>query len=542
MKYGVKLKKRGKTMKYRFITSLFLLLAILTISSSSKVNIGDELIVNFSTDKITLLAGNSKIIPFTILNNSTGSIRIADITVSGDTDFQINKMILQSYELESMKMIEGSFEIMSSETINSTGQLSLIVKYELFAPGTLTPITYIKYFPIEYEIITYPNIDELIEVKIHSEDNFIYEGNFKNIILEIRNISSTPIVVDQISFLNSSYIDAYPDSCVLDPKTIDDQCVPNSLLPSSNTLMPGQNSLFPIYLKLSESYPHRNIQSIFTINITFIWGKIQISEKLNSEYTITAGSFEGEKEILNIIGIPIFLLFPGFFFITILIFLWKNLYKKEPLDDKFFKNPVFWVFTIVMSIVLLTLYKSITRYYGSSRDILTGFNLNDIVNLSIGSILFGALIAFLCICTNQIFDLKYPNENDNPKELLVKLFFYNQGFKLERFITENCLFFYIKKKRNENIFWYSPQINISVSNNLRFIKLCQLLLLSENHSVWNNLIFLWNLQVGMWKQEIFIKYETKSGIRVNNDFNVLKYLQEISILNIKQRILPGRIH
>ncbi len=529
-------------MKYKFTISIFLLLAVLTISFSSQADSGDELIVNFSTEKITLLAGNSRIISFSILNNSTGTIRITDIAVSSDTDFQIAKIILQSYELESMKMVEGSFEIMGSETINSTGQLSLIVKYELLAPDALTPIAYVKYFPIEYEIITYPNIDELIEVKIHSEDSFIYEGSFKNIILEIRNISSTPIVVDQISFLNSGYITAYPESCVLDAKTVDDQCVPNSLLPSSNTLMPGQNSLLPIYLKLSESYPHRNIQSIFTINITFIWGKIQISEKLNSEYTVTAGSFEGEKEILNIIGIPIFLLFPGFFFITILIFLWKNFYKKEPLDDKFFKNPVFWVFTIVMSIVLLTLYKSITRYYGSSRDILTGFNLNDIVNLSIGSILFGTLIAFLCICINQISDLKYPNENDNPKELLVKLFFYNQGFKLERFITESCIFFYIKKKRNENIFWYSPQINISVSNNLRFIKLYQLLLLSENHSVWNNLIFLWNLQVGMWKQEIFIKYETKSGIRVNNDFNVLRNLQEISILNIKQRILPGRIH
>ncbi|MHB8807503.1 MAG: hypothetical protein ACYC59_07970 [Anaerolineaceae bacterium] len=463
MEYGVKQKRRGEAMKYKFTISIFLLLAVLTISFSSQADSGNELIVNFSTEKITLLAGNSRIIPFSILNNSTGTIRITDIAVSSDTDFLISKMTLQSYELESMKMVEGSFEIIGSETINSTGQLSLIVKYELLAPDTLTPIAYVKYFPIEYEIITYPNIDELIEVKIHSEDSFIYEGSFKNIILEIRNISSTPIVVDQISFLNSGYITAYPESCVLDAKTVDDQCVPNSLLPSSITLMPGQDSLLPIYLNLSESYPHRNIQSIFIFDIIFDWGEIQISQKLNSEYTVNAGSFEGEKDILNLFGIPIYLLLPGFICLSLFQFFRKT---NSLFNDN---KPVFWLFTIIISILIQWFYKTkiISTWY--KGDLLTNFNTTDLFSISVISAILGSIFALFSYIIQQI---KTPSQKDSPLTIIFKIVFLNLSYSLPTFTFddgEKVYFEILQGNKSNTDIWYCPPIIIESSNKEKII-------------------------------------------------------------------------
>lgn len=522
MEYGVKQKKRGEAMKYKFTISIFLLLAVLTISFSSQADSGNELIVNFSTEKITLLAGNSRIIPFSILNNSTGTIRITDIAVSSDTDFLISKMTLQSYELESMKMVEGSFEIMGSETINSTGQLSLIVKYELLAPDTLTPIPYVKYFPIEYEIITYPNIDELIEVKIHSEDSFIYEGSFKNIILEIRNISSTPIVVDQISFSNSGYIAAYPESCVLDAKTVDDQCVPNSLLPSSNTLMPGQNSLLPIHLKLSESYPHRNIQSIFIFDIIFDWGEIQISQKLNSEYTVNAGSFEGEKDILNLVGVPIYLLLPGFIILIVAQFIW-NLFRKTTKNLSSDNKPVFWMLTIIFSILFITAYKYLTGLYGTSRDLLTGFNTNDLVWLSLGSMFFGLVFCLILLIFAKILDLRKPSKKDSPEVILIKTLFINSSFTFKSFKLkdkENGLFFELcNKDESGSVIWYCPQISIDILNNDSYLALNQKIINMEDRdfkskfTIIKELIYLKYKNQAVfqdWKHKIGVNYLDKS--------------------------------
>lgn len=417
---------------------------------------GDEINIDFPIEKISLLAGNSQTIPFTITNNSTNSIKIIKVEIVHGSGLSIDEISLLSYFLNPLEMTDGSFKLTSTETATSSGQVSLMVEYEFTPPDSSTSINHKKFAPVDFDIIPYPNPDELLLVSIHSEDNSIIEGNLKSVTLELNNLSPFSISIDQISFLNSGYIVAYPEKCIYDLTKIKNACETNDLLLSPLTIESGRSILVPIYLNLAQSYPHRNIQSFFIFNLSFQWGEIQRTSQFNIEYMVDASSFAGEKSILTLFGVPIYLLLPGFIFLTI----YQSLRRTNSLFND--NKPIFWIATIIASLFIQFLYKKIAIPDGYRGDLLSDFNTKDLLCISIFSALMGCFIA---IVSRLIRSMKTPSQKDTPMKVIRKILFMNLSYSLPSFTIEDEPGMYFEISRHSDsdssILWYCPPIAIT---------------------------------------------------------------------------------
>lgn len=180
--------------------------------------------------------------------------------------------------------------------------------------------------------------------------------------------------------------------------------------------------------------------------------------------------------------------------------------------------------------------------YGVNRDLMIGFNLDDIIRLSIGSIACGFIFISIYLSIENILRLRYPENRDSPRRFLFKLLFYNEGFKFERYVSETKSLFLIKEKRNSTGFWYAPSINIFVSDDALMVRLIQLQLLTEDGSFWQRLKFLKAIHSGIVNHKLLIRWESKTGVGESDKFDLLMNLQLTHIINIKynRRALPGR--
>ena len=523
-------------MKYRIFIPLLLLLLLLTISSSTGLDVANELELQFATTKITLLAGNSKIVPYSISNNSTNIIKITNISASSEKDVEVVDISLLSYDLDPGETTEGSLSISNSTVTNPNGVISIEIRYEILMVDDNIPVNYIKYFSIDYEIIPFPATENLLQLNIHSSDNVIYEKELKRIFLEITNLSSSQITINKLIATNPKYVDYFPEMCVKDSDDLIENCAYENLLNSPITLDSNQIIIVPIYIKLSESYPHRNILSILSVEFSYTWGKIQISGNLPKEHILNAGSFEGEKEILNLIGIPVFLLLPGFFFVTITQFTWK-LFRKGSTNLVTYKEPIFWILTIIISICSIPCYEYVTGLFGSSRNLLTGFDTFDITWISIGSVSFGFIIGVIILLIAKILDFKKPTKKDRPGKFLSRLLFTNSDFKFPSFNVvsdeKKDLFFEIYQKNETEIFYSSP-ILIKVEDSDLAFDLEQNLSEEDKSDFKSKSALLYKIFLGKLRKQISsIEWRDKVGINTLNKNNVkITYLGKNRLIEI----------
>lgn len=136
---------------------------------------------------------------------------------------------------------------------------------------------------------------------------------------------------------------------------------------------------------------------------------------------VTVGVF-GESEILKLLGVPTFVLLPGFLVLITVSWLWKNGVFREPDAKREFPlealKPEFWIVAITASAIVAYAY----RLY-AHRDYLTAYGLEDVIKVWITSIfVFGVgsylLIAAIAWAWRWWWKLR---ENEDPVSALRKL-------------------------------------------------------------------------------------------------------------------------
>ncbi len=521
-------------MKRKFLESLLLLLPLLTISLTKSFLVENELIVNFSINKIVILTGNSETIHFTVQNNGANSIRINNITANNENGMETSDPLLTNPDLQPGDVTEGSFEVSASSEIHCTGEVSLVIHYASIS-GEMISSNQISYYPIEYEIIPYPIAAEMMDINTHTADESIYEKEIKEIYIEIFNKSSFPITITGIQTTGSDYLEIFPETCI---KTINgiDQIIEGcnrSLSDIQIILNSNQSVIIPLYINLTNTYPHHNLLSIFTLNFQYNWGEIRIPGSISTEINVNAGSFEGEKEILNVLGIPIFLLLPGFFIITIMIQVW-NLAHKDEKSSIEYKQPIFWLLTVVISIIFIPIYKYSTGLYGQSRDILTGFDTNDITWISIGSLTLGFLLGIIANLLDKLLSFKYPTLKDKPEKVLLRMLFASKSFKFDRYKKEKQDIYLLMKSKKGDSLWFSPRINIQINEKQILPKINQLVIETEGRSIFPRIELLRRIHDWKRKEKIAsINWESDQGIMELPSSSVVEEKKDKSnIINI----------
>jgi hypothetical protein len=146
----------------------------------------------------------------------------------------------------------------------------------------------------------------------------------------------------------------------------------------------------------------------------------------------------GESEVLTALGVPTFLVLPGFLIIVTLGLLWRLAPSRHlPQERKFpieAKSAEFWLIAVSLSIVTALAYPAITSMLGERRSYLGGYDLVDVVRVWTASIASATLafLIFVAFVARKAArrEALIPSAGDTPVELLRKL--QRQGLKVYR--------------------------------------------------------------------------------------------------------------
>ncbi len=168
---------------------------------------------------------------------------------------------------------------------------------------------------------------------------------------------------------------------------------------------------------------------VFVTNVTWERGAQPMHATLTTPYKFTVGVL-GESEILTALGVPSFLLLPGFLLVVAFRFLQTRVHPKSasPLE---LKSPEFWLIAILLSGLAAPVYTWLT-----ARDYLSAYGLRDIVLVWSGSVFLGALAWSVWYggkrCIRSVWLRNVPTENDDELQTIQKLAGRKMGFALEQ--------------------------------------------------------------------------------------------------------------
>jgi hypothetical protein len=230
-------------------------------------------------------------------------------------------------------------------------------------------------------------IEKMVSIKTEKADEPLMEYQTRRFYLFITNTSSIPVQVKK----------AVP---ILPPKLTVREKIPIT----GKTLSPLQQYVFPLEIRVEGGISPG--EHLIVYDIDFQWhspGKTPVKRTGNllTSFKIKA-KILGESDLLTTLGVPSFLLLPGFLVMITLGFLCRIMEQGSKIPG--LSKPEFWLFAISLSIVMGLLYPAVTRH-----NYLKGYGLSDIVLVWSLSIILTVLGYFLYYLGRKRF-IKYKEE------------------------------------------------------------------------------------------------------------------------------------
>ncbi len=210
-------------------------------------------------------------------------------------------------------------------------------------------------------------------------------------------------------------------------------------------------------------------KQLLLFQVVLEWGKGETAKMVQTS-TVDVGVF-GESAIVQALGLPSFLLLPGFLLLTVMGLLWKISKSKEQPDFPFeLKSPEFWAVAISVSMVVAFLYPVVTgRLYGSPRNYLESYGFFDVVLVWGASVALGIVLWFLLFLVVRAGrawkQLPIPSTKDKPWTILRKLHRQGLGIVLKQAVVavqgRDINAFLIEKLNVDNKYiWVAPGMTL----------------------------------------------------------------------------------
>jgi hypothetical protein len=203
---------------------------------------------------------------------------------------------------------------------------------------------------------------------------------------------------------------------------------------------------------------------LLVLDLTFRWGTPKLPRIGHLVETTTAQvGVLGESAVLTLLGVPSFLLLPGFLVLAMIAIGWR-LWRPATAPEFPFgvKDPEFWVLAITMSIALALLWPKVgghsyLRTYGL-RDVISLW----LVSLVIGGVLYVAIVA----AAVGLHSLRTPRSTDDQLTVLRKLAWQRLRLERPRFRfgdgAGTYWGFLIQRADGVDPLWLAPPINVTL--------------------------------------------------------------------------------
>jgi copper(I)-binding protein len=307
-------------------------------------------------------------------------------------------------------------DVLRTNDSHETGQVYFRLDYKrLDAPSTNGPVNCVTTSLDIQDRQTTP-LEQLLEVRIESSLKLLQQPQTGAVYVVIKNKANFPIALKSINA-------RAPVDIILTNLS-------GSEVVASREEVPFQ---FEVSAK-NKVHPGKHLL-LFEVNLA--WnddGRPQTGTVL-SKYEFDVGVL-GDSEFLVPVGVPSFLLLPGFLILIVFAMLWNISHKEKPFPWAT-KSAEFWSLAVIISLLAMTIY----RIWGS--DLLEGYGLNDVYWVWFGSAAVGLAAwagAYLVLYIRQLWNKhieagegrKRFSTDDTPAEALRKLALNGRGILLAR--------------------------------------------------------------------------------------------------------------
>lgn len=295
-------------------------------------------------------------------------------------------------------------------------------------------------------------LDKLVDVSTESSVKVLQEKHPGTVFIIVKNKSNLPITVQTISPWSSPDISVNSSNALL-----------NRLVP------PQTEEAFPLILEVqSRVVPGRRI---VLFDVKMAWeDQGQLREGSMLAHFDCAVEVLGDSDLLVAVGVPTFLLLPGFLFVYVFATLWNKTrtlsnVKQFELD---LKSGGFWVWAVLVSLLAGLLYPVLYGY-----SFLDGYGRRDVFKVWFGSVIVAGLFWFFALAVLSIWQrtqkrLHQFNDTDTPIDVLQKLKRNKKGFKLSQVDAQikgpqKVRAFLLNEADSTNTaIWVSPGVGLSL--------------------------------------------------------------------------------
>jgi hypothetical protein len=350
-----------------------------------------------------------------VIGNPTAAplreLRLSSFT---DADVQVDSVPPPSDSLQPHGTLAWTVRLTKHVRGSAAGQVHLLLDYRWQPEAAAELVPGVALGTIEIQDRLPTTLDKVAAVRIETTLDLLHEKRQGSVFLVVSNRSSDPMTVKRIKM-------AKPSSIVVETPPMDAHGIIR--LPPEMTLAPQESRAVPIIVTAGNAVQPGKHLLLFEVDLEqmqygYVW-----TETLIATQAFSVGVL-GESELLTAIGVPSFLLLPGFLIVVSLRMLWTGVSPKQPLElDP--KSAEFWLIAILLSLGAAFLYPLLTGWLGQPRNYLEGYGLRDIVNVWFGSVGLGVALWALWVGGSELrahLRAQYiPSPDDGPIQILRKL-------------------------------------------------------------------------------------------------------------------------
>jgi hypothetical protein len=305
--------------------------------------------------------------------------------------------------------------IAHSEAAAETCALQFFVDYAPADAKPETVATNTSSVGVSLELVQPSDLDKVLDVRTEGVLKVLEEPNSGVIFVVAHNKLNTPVSIRSIDVVASTEVEPIWKNS-----------------PKNTVIGPQGEAAFGVEIKAKDAILPGKYLLLFTVSADWNAEGVPRSGSKIAKYEFDAGIL-GDSAMLAAIGVPSFLLLPGFLMILVFGMLWNlgEKRKKFPLDIKL---PQFWAGAILLSLTTALLYPVLI-----GRSYLKGYRFRDVCYVWFGSAgvaLLAWALAVVFLWGRQRFKAKALERStfsieDKPLDVLNKLSLNHQGFKLK---------------------------------------------------------------------------------------------------------------
>jgi hypothetical protein len=390
-------------------------------------------------------------------NISTNAVRLLPLDWTVTPGISVTQQTGDQSDVLPDGGVHWLMDVSRTNESHETGQVFFRLDYKrLDAAGTNGTVNCVT-SSLEVQDLPITPLEQLVDVRIESSLKLLQQPQTNAIYVVIKNKANIQITLTSINARAPADINL-------------------AGLSGSRVVAPREEAAFEFQINARSSvHPGKHLL-LFENNLSWLdEGRLQTGTVL-SKYECDVGVI-GDSEFLVPVGVPSFLLLPGFLITLVFVMLW-NAFHKENRITWDAKKPEFWSLAVIISLLAIAIY----RIWGS--NLLEGYGLKDVYWVWLGSAAVGAM-AWLAVEAglylrrtaaarrqqkqDQEKDRKTFKIGDQPLQALRKLGLNNRNFLLRRvkatYGGQTAPAFVLQPAEGgSQTLWIAPQIEVSFDN------------------------------------------------------------------------------